>query len=439
MGDLIERLYDYYLSSAGVTTDSRQVKPGDIFFALKGERFDGNRYAQAALDKGARYAVVDDPSVKTSRDFILVEDVLVTLQALARYHRMQLDIPVLALTGSNGKTTTKELLRCALEQQYRVHATEGNLNNHIGVPLTLLAMPRDADFAIVEMGASAPGEIAFLCDIAAPNYGLVTNIGEAHLEGFGSVEGVKAGKGELYDYLAAHDGVAFFNADEPFLEALSRRVRHRIGYGSARPEGYEGSFIAVRSVETAGQVVAKVPEDGWDYRIFSPLTGAHNFENVKTAAAVSKYFRLTFAQIKYGIETYQPANMRSQYISFGDNRVLLDAYNANPSSMERALRAFVAGTGGQYRVAVLGDMLELGEFADALHRRVLTLAEGLGFDEIWLVGPLFAGADVEGRARHFRDVTELRAWLAGKTYSGVSFFVKGSRGMRLEEAFMSAR
>ncbi len=436
MVDLIKKLYNYYLSSSGVTTDSRNVPQNSLFFALKGAHFDGNRYAQQALEKGARYVVIDDPKMKLSKNYVLVDNVLTVLQLLAQYHRKQLDIPVLAISGSNGKTTTKELVRDVLSQKYLVHATKGNLNNHIGVPLTLLAMPRDTEFAVIEMGASHPKEIARLCEIAQPTYGLITNIGQAHLEGFGGLEGVIRGKGELYDFLAQNNGVAFYNADEPHLEEMTRKVKLRIAYGSGRPDHPDGKII-VNEIAGTENVVAWVEEPGWGYRIFSKISGRHNFENIKTAVAIGRYFKLSFMAIKYAIESYVPQNMRSQTYPLGSNFIYLDAYNANPTSMKAALDAFAKMKYKQSkRIAVLGDMLELGAFSAELHQEILEKVKAMNFSKILLVGTHFAEADKGGVGLHFERTAELIDWLAQNKIENTAFFVKGSRGIGLEKAFL---
>ena len=436
MVDFIRKLYAYYLSSSEVTTDSRRVPRNSLFFALKGEHFDGNKYAEQAIEKGARYVVIDNPKMKLDKRYILVEDVLQTLQDLAQYHRQQFDIPVLAISGSNGKTTTKELMRDVLTQKYAVHATKGNLNNHIGVPLTILSMPRDTEFAVIEMGASSLGEIQRLCEIAAPNYGLITNIGQAHLEGFGGIDGVKKGKGELYAYLASNDGVGFYNVDEPYLDEISKQVKIRIGYGESIPKGKEG-FIKVNQVAETEQVVALVEERGWNYRVFAKISGDHNFQNIKTAIAIGKYFKLSFADIKFGIESFVPQNMRSQTFELGTNLVFLDAYNANPTSMKMALNSFSQmKSDKRAKIAVLGDMLELGSFSDESHQEIIEIVGGMGFSILIFVGKLFAKADVTNMALHFENIEAVSTWLAQKKVEDTFFFVKGSRGIRLEQAFL---
>jgi len=437
MIDFITKLYAYYLSSSEVTTDSRRVPENSLFFALKGENFDGNKYATQALEKGARYVVIDDPKMKLDKRYILVEDVLTTLQELAKYHRQQFDIPVLAISGSNGKTTTKELVRDVLAQKYAVHATKGNLNNHIGVPLTILSMPRDTEFAVIEMGASHQGEIRRLCEIAQPNYGLITNIGQAHLEGFGGMDGVKKGKGELYSFLAVNGGVGFYNTDEPYLDEISRQVKIRIGYGESISKGPAG-FLKVNQLKETEKVVALVEEPGWSYRVFAKISGEHNFQNIKTAIAVGKYFKVSFAEIKYAIESFVPQDMRSQTYSLGTNLVFLDAYNANPTSMKMALKSFAKmKTDKKATIAVLGDMLELGSFSEESHLEIVGIVAQMGFAQLIFVGKLFAKADVTNLGLHFEKIDVVKEWLAQKNLQDVFFFVKGSRGIKLEQAFLT--
>ncbi len=437
MVDYIKKIYQYYLAADGISTDSRKITKNCLFFALKGDNFDGNKYAKKAIEDGARYAIIDDPEMKISRKYILVKDALETLQLLAAHHRNQFDIPVIGITGSNGKTTTKELVQGVLSRRYLVHATKGNFNNHIGVPLTILEMPQDAEIAVIEMGASSQGEIALLCNIANPTYGIVTNIGQSHLEGFGGIEGVKKGKGELYKHLANNKGVVLYNVDEPFLAELASIVDLRVGYGLDKSNEDE-AFIQVLSVSDTDAVVAKVPEDGWSYRVFAKIAGKHNFENIKTAIAVGKYFKIPFVDIKNSIENYVPQNMRSQTFMQGSNFVFLDAYNANPSSMKMALESFNKMSFTQSnRIAILGDMGELGAYEKEGHDAILSLAQKMNFSKLILVGRCFAKADANKTCTHFKDVTELQSWLAENNIEDAVFFVKGSRSNRLEKAFLS--
>lgn len=359
-------LYELFCAHPAISTDTRRIAPQSIFFALRGASFDGNRFAGEALAKGAVAAVVDDPAVAIDDRYILVEDVLTALQELAREHRRALQIPIFALAGSNGKTTTKELISRVLAQKYRIHATQGNLNNHIGVPLTLLAMNSEVEFGIVEMGASACGEIARLCEIAEPDYGLLTNVGRAHLEGFGGVEGVRRGKGELYDYLAARGGTAFLRQEDETLAAMAdeRPALATIRYSEAVAKGIEHH-----------------------------LEGDYNRYNVAAAAAVGAYFGVSREATAAAIGAYAPDNNRSQRTETAHNTLVVDCYNANPSSMQASISHFLAeplGTRAR-RILILGDMRELGAWSAEEHRTIIALAT-TSEAEVWLVGEAFGEA-----------------------------------------------
>lgn len=406
-----ERLYEIFCTSKGVQTDSRKVACGEMFFALKGDNFDGNRYAAAALDAGAVVAVVDDASVADDERYVVVDDVLMALQALARHHRRRLSAKVLAITGTNGKTTTKELTSAVLASRFRVCYTKGNLNNHIGVPLTLLSIPADTEVAVVEMGASAQGEIALLASIAEPDCGLVTNIGRAHLEGFGGVEGIRKGKGELYDFLAAHDGVAIYRADDSVLSDMvaEREGLRSVGYNSSLAEG-----------------------------VRSNLVGDYNRFNIAAAIAVGDYFGVPRECAEAAIAAYEPSNNRSQAVATGRNLLTVDCYNANPSSMAASIANHIAAESYDYhhKVLILGDMLELGEWSAEEHRKVLQMAvESNVVESILLVGRCFAGAAGEcydERVRSFAGVEQAALWLKEKPIEGAFVLVKGSRGIGLE-------
>ncbi|MBK7700114.1 MAG: UDP-N-acetylmuramoyl-tripeptide--D-alanyl-D-alanine ligase [Saprospiraceae bacterium] len=352
----IELLYTVWLEARAISTDSRKIVVGSIFFALRGGRFDGNTFASQALELGASYVVVDDESVVVSGDkrYIVVEDVLTSLQQLANKHRSTLSIPVLALTGSNGKTTTKELARNVLSKKFKTHATEGNLNNHIGVPLTILSTPDDAQFLIVEMGANHQGEIDLLCQIAAPNYGMITNIGKAHLEGFGGVEGIKKGKSEMYRYLTQHGGKIFINSDDNVLMSLLPEKVKTIQY----------------EVQTLLNLIDAEPTLKLDYRnvqVTTQLYGTYNLPNIAFAICVGEYFGVEQAEIIEAISEYTPDNNRSQILKIDTNIIIKDAYNANPSSMVLSIESFSKILGP--KVVVLGDMLELGEYAPSEHQK----------------------------------------------------------------------
>lgn len=407
--EIVERLYDIFCTSEGVQTDSRKVQKGQMFFALKGGNFDGNKYASSALEAGAVVAVVDDPQVAVDERYVLVEDVLEALQAMAHLHRQRLAIPVLAITGTNGKTTTKELVAAVLSRKFRICYTQGNLNNHIGVPLTLLSIPRSTEFAIVEMGASAQREIALLASIAAPNYGLITNIGRAHLEGFGGVEGIRKGKGELYDYLAANDGVAIYRGDDAVLcEMVAEREGLRAeSYDSGVAEGFR-----------------------------SNLVGDYNRFNIAAAVAVGRHFGVEEGQIAAAIAEYVPSNNRSQSMTTERNLLTVDCYNANPSSMAVAIANHLATSHADYehKVLILGDMLELGEWSHEEHLRVLRQALAGNDVRVLVVGSNFAAAAAEcgQRAICFQRAEEACEWLQRERLQRAFVLVKGSRGVGLE-------
>lgn len=427
--DTLDRLYALFRQHPQVSTDSRAVLPGSLFFALKGESFDGNRYAAGALAAGAAGAVVDDPAVVLSERYLLVDDVLQSLQALARHHRRTLGLPILAITGSNGKTTTKELIGRTLAQRYRVAVTRGNLNNHIGVPLTLLAMTADTEFGVVEMGANHCGEIALLCSIAEPDYGLITNIGKAHLEGFGGPEGVMRGKGEMLDYLLKKGGEAFYlQESEPLQEMVA--TRHGL-----RTIPYTNTDLTTLS-EDEGLTLRYGGQT-----IHSHLVGAYNVSNIAAALAVARRFSVDLTDAARAIESYIPDNNRSQRRVTAHNHLVLDAYNANPSSMREALQNFIAHRLLRPQVVILGDMLELGVYAEAEHRAVLTQVEQGSVPVALLVGRQFStllspGIEHEQgttRFRSFTDVEQLKAYLVNHPLRDKDILLKGSRGIRLEQ------
>ena len=352
----IEQLYRTYLLSRTVTTDSRQITPGCIFFAFKGETFDGNAFAPQALEQGAAMCVISNPQYKVDDRCIVVDDVLATLQQLARHHRAQLTIPILGITGTNGKTTTKELVHAVLSRRYRTHATMGNFNNHLGVPLTLLSIPANAELAIIEMGANHPGEIEALCRIADPDFGLITNVGRAHLEGFGGFEGVVRTKTELYRHLAAKQGTAFVNADNDILTAQAEQCHlQTITYGASEKAQVRGHLVG-----SEPYMKYYVEEGDNVYSIQSNLLGNYNFDNAMAATAVGRYFHVDLWDIKVAIEQYAPSNRRSQYKETAHNTLFLDCYNANPSSMKVALDNLEA-LSMPNKVAILGGMRELGD------------------------------------------------------------------------------
>lgn len=430
----ISSLYSILQNHPVVSTDTRQLPRGCIFFALKGDHFDGNKFAAQALENGAAYAVIDDPDCQTNERLLLVPNVLKALQQLANFHRRQFDIPVIAIGGSNGKTTTKELVSSVLSVHYPCHFTKGNLNNHIGVPLTLLSMPRGTEVAIIEMGTNQPGDIEELCRIAQPTHGLLTNIGKEHLEGFGSIAGVKKAEGELYDYLAKNHGCAFVNLSEKYLPAMSKKVPMRVGYHRTEALRTNPGVIEVQMQADMPFVQAAfLSDDGPRVEVTTKLFGSHNFQNVMTAIALGVYFKVPAGKIKEALESYTPSNNRSQLIQRNGATILLDAYNANPSSMQPALQSLCAMPAAR-RIAVLGDMLELGEDSQKEHEALLRFAARLKIDQIVLVGKEFGKTPFSTfGALHFVDNQTAKQWFDAQDFQGSVILIKGSRGIRLEK------
>ncbi|HNT93784.1 MAG TPA: UDP-N-acetylmuramoyl-tripeptide--D-alanyl-D-alanine ligase [Bacteroidales bacterium] len=425
----IERLYALYRNSAGITTDSRTIRKGEIFFALKGPAHDGNRHAVAALESGALAAVVDDKSLSGER-IIVVDDVLSTMSALAVCHRRRLTMPVIGITGSNGKTTTKELLTAVLSRKGRVHSTPGNLNNHIGVPLTLLSAPDDVAFLIVEMGANHPGEIAALCRTARPTHGIITNIGTAHIEGFGSFENVIKAKRELYQWLGENGGTVIFNDDNPILKEITGGISSLVAYSSpgshtlrAEPEENDGMLL---------RVSAEI--DGVPYKFPTRLFGAYNTDNVRSAMAVGLFFGVPADDIIEAISSYMPANNRSQITETDRNTVICDAYNANPSSMEKAIGSFAALKAAK-KMVILGDMLELGTETAPGHSAVIRQLRQIDDLKAVLIGPHFREAAAGFPAKLFGSSEAAAEWLRSEKPEGYTILVKGSRGMMLEKVY----
>ena len=417
----IALLHETFLRYPIVSTDTRKIENECIFFALKGDNFNGNRYADEALRKGAAFVVVDEKKYATSENSILVDDVLQTLQKLATYHRNQCDAKVIGLTGSNGKTTTKELIHAVLAKKYKTIATTGNLNNHIGVPLTLLSIKKDTEMAIIEMGANHLNEIEFLCSIAQPDFGYITNFGKAHLEGFGGIKGVIKGKSELYDYLMENKKSIFLNADDPIqLEKLGHYIK-KYGFSEDKSDYYRIHFLG------ADPFVSLEFEE---IRINSNLIGSYNYTNCCAAILIGKYFNVALDEIKSAIETYTPQNNRSQVIEKNGNRIILDAYNANPSSMKVALENF-KDLAGKPKVAFLGDMFELGDTAKLEHQNIADLANEMDIDTVFLVGENFYGTNTP--LQKFKDYESLAHHLSNeKDAANATIFIKGSRGMALE-------
>lgn len=422
----IADLYKLFKQHPIVTTDTRNIRDNSIFFALTGGNFNGNAFAMEALTRGAAYAVIDQPGYATSDRMILVNDVLQCLQQLANYHRSQLKLPILAITGTNGKTTTKELIAAVLSKKYRIQYTQGNLNNHIGVPMTLLAMTEHTEIGIVEMGANHPGEIKMLCEIADPDYGMVTNMGKAHLEGFGSFEGVIKTKSEMYDYLRARKRKCFINADNALLLKQASGLE-QISYGNT-----PGSFLTGELATTEYNLVVRAlfPK-GWLY-LKSKLIGDYNFENLLAAACVGKYFDVDPMLIQKALDEYMPSNNRSQLIRCAKNSIIMDAYNANPTSMMMALSNFVS-IKNESKCIILGDMLELGEVSEAEHQKIADFIESNNFSEIYLVGPQFKKTITSNDKKKFDNVELLSKYLQTQSIENKLILVKGSRGLHLEK------
>jgi UDP-N-acetylmuramoyl-tripeptide--D-alanyl-D-alanine ligase len=420
----IEKLYEIYRRHPSVQTDTRKLKPGDLYFALKGANFNGNTFAQQALETGAAFAVIDEKEFEIPGKTILVEDVLSSLQQLAKYHRQQFRVPFLAITGSNGKTTTKELIHAVLSSAYKTYTTEGNLNNHIGIPLTILKIRHDAEMAVIEMGANHQKEIQGYCTYTLPTHGLITNAGKAHLEGFGGIEGVKKGKGELYDHLRSYNGTAFVMWDYDYLREMSTGIPVIIKYGTYDAE-FEGRmhqsepFLEVDIIKGANTGVIK-----------TKLVGAYNLPNVLAAVAVGKSFDVPDEKIKTAIENYIPSNSRSQLIEKGTNKIILDAYNANPSSMKLAIENF-AKLHGNNKVLMLGGMAELGEESLKEHRDIIELIKNYDWKNVVLVGGDFL--KLNHPYLQFNTSSEAKDWLRQQDCENSYFLIKGSRSMQMEK------
>ncbi len=419
----IEKLHHLFLKFNGVSTDTRSISNGALFFALKGDNFNGNDFAKKALDSGASYCIIDEQQSQSNARFILVPDVLITLQELANFHRKYLNIPIIAITGSNGKTTTKELINSVLGQRYKTHATQGNYNNHIGVPLTLLQMDTSVDIGIVEMGANHIGEIAELCHISSPNFGYITNFGKAHLEGFGSAEGVVKGKCELYDYLKINKGLVFINGDD------KKQVQQIGGYKKVHIFSEEDSFNIQVSMTSETPFISFQSQG---CKMQSQLIGTYNFSNAAAAITMGCFFEVSLENIKRAIKSYTPNNNRSQIIQKGSNTIILDAYNANPSSMEVALDNFNSMK-SLFKIVILGDMFELGIYSKSEHQAVIDKVNSLNFSSAYYVGPHFYELAPDSSKASFYKTTELlRNQLQSLVFKDAFILIKGSRGMALE-------
>jgi UDP-N-acetylmuramoyl-tripeptide--D-alanyl-D-alanine ligase len=421
----IEDLYQLFLQYPSVQTDTRKLNKGDLYFALKGDNFNGNRFALQALERGAAYCIVDEEQGVTDSRIILVEDVLHTLQQLASYHRQQFTIPLLAITGSNGKTTTKELIHAVLSSHLITYTTEGNLNNHIGIPLTLLKIKTDAEIAVVEMGANHQKEIAGYCTYTLPTHGLINNVGKAHLEGFGGIEGVKKGKGELFDYIRESDGTIFINTDLDYLAEMSEGIRYKISYGTANAET-TGALIS-----SAPFLVVEINTEGaHKFTLRTKLVGEYNLPNVLAAVSVGKHFGVPVEKIKTAIEHYQPSNSRSQLVEKGSNKIILDAYNANPSSMKLAIENF-AKLAAAKKVLLLGGMAEMGTESLAEHKALVELIQQYQWEKVVLVGGDYA--KLNHPYLNFNNSEQARDWYRQQGFTDTHFLIKGSRSMKMEE------
>lgn len=420
----IIELYEIYKQYPSIQTDTRKLKKDDIFFALRGPNFNANAFAEAALSNGAVYAVIDDAEYNTHANMILVNDALHTLQQLALYHRNQFDIPFIAITGSNGKTTTKELVHAVLSTQHKTYTTYGNLNNHIGVPLTILNIRSDAEMAVIEMGANHRGEIASYCAYARPTHGMITNVGKAHLEGFGGYEGVKKGKGELYDYLRESEGTVFAMWDYDYLKEMSKGIKKIVKYGT-RDADINGSII--ESEPFLSVEISKL-------KINTQLVGSYNFPNVLAAVTIGKYFRIEDQKIKQALESYSPSNSRSQLIERDSNKIILDAYNANPSSMRAAIENFEK-IHAENKILILGAMAELGEESLYEHEEIIKLLDKYKWNEVVLVGGDFL--KVRSKYLTFDNSLKAKEWFRSHKFDNAYLLVKGSRSMQMERVLDS--
>jgi UDP-N-acetylmuramoyl-tripeptide--D-alanyl-D-alanine ligase len=419
----LAQLYNLYLQHPSVQTDTRKLRKNDIFFALKGPSFNGNEFAAPALEQGASYAVIDEAQYDKSDRYILVDNVLDTLQELARHHRSQFSIPFIAITGSNGKTTTKELITTVLQRRFKTYATEGNLNNHIGVPLTLLKIKADAEMAVIEMGANHQKEIDSYCKIALPTHGLITNCGKAHIEGFGGEEGVRKGKGELYDYLRNNNGTVFRNTDLPYLEEMANGIKDQVTYGNSNAK-----YIGKPLMQHMFLRVA-VLSSGSETTIATNLVGNYNFPNVMAAVAIGKHFGMSIDEIRAAIESYNPDNSRSQFLELGTNKVILDAYNANPTSMKAAISNFALADASD-KMLWLGGMKEMGTDEEKEHTELVNFIAQYNWKDVILVGKEFQ--QLKKNYRWFEDSKQAASFVQTDRPQNAAILIKGSRGSKME-------
>lgn len=416
----LSQLHQLFLESTGICTDTRKLKKGNLYLALKGDNFNGNNFAAKALELGANYSIVDEEPEEQNDHIIKVEDGLDTLQKLAAYHRKYLNLPILSITGSNGKTTTKELIREVLSKKYKTVSTQGNLNNHIGVPLTLLSMNKETEFGIVEMGANHQGEIASLCKIAQPDYGYITNFGKAHLEGFGGVEGVIKGKSELYNYLIKNNKTIFINYDDE-IQVEKSKGTDIISFSEGKNATHQITFLKA-------DPFVKINTE--DTEINSQLIGTYNAKNIAAAICIGKYFKIPAKAIKEAIENYQPTNNRSQIIDQNSNQIILDAYNANPTSLKAALEN-LESIPAKNKIAILGDMFEVGNTSAEEHQIIIDLLEKLEFSNMMVCGKNFYQTSTQEVSK-FENFEDLKNYIQENNFENATILIKGSRGMALE-------
>jgi UDP-N-acetylmuramoyl-tripeptide--D-alanyl-D-alanine ligase len=420
----LEKVYTYFLESTGICTDTRKIEKGCLFVALRGDNFNGNKFTQQALDKGAFKVIIDDISQhKNTGETILCKNTLELLQKLATYHRQKLNVPMIALTGSNGKTTTKEIINAVLSKKFKTTATLGNLNNHIGVPLTLLSMTKETEIGIVEMGANHKKEIEALCEIAQPNFGYITNFGKAHIEGFGSIEGVIEGKSELYKYISKEKGTLFFNADDPIQNKLLGNYPSKVGFSQTKK-----NFYTLKQIDANPYVALQAAQTN----ITSNLIGAYNFTNISAGVLIGDFFDIPLNDIKQAIEEYLPTNNRSQLITKGSTQIILDAYNANPTSMMAALQHFNTIKTAS-KMVFLGDMFELGETAQEEHQDIVEYLSNTNIDEVYLIGSYFSKTKLQVKNCHqYKTFEALKSAFKNTIPKDTTVLIKASRGMALE-------
>jgi len=423
-----EELYNYFLKFRKISIDSRTAEKNSLFFALKGDNFDGNKYAQKALNNGCALAVVDDPNCVNGDKYFLVDNVLETLQELGNYHRRKLDIPIIAITGTNGKTTTKELTSCVLNSTFKVSYTKGNLNNHIGVPLTLLSMDEETQIGIVEMGANHLNEIELLCKITEPNYGIITNIGRAHLEGFGSYDNVIKAKTELYNYINDKGGTIFYNSNDTLLKSKINDLEFKsISYGD------KGSKVTGELKGSDKFLEMNVLINEEEIELKTQLVGSYNFDNVLAAASIGNYFKIKAQLIVDALKKYTPQNNRSQFLKTAKNNIYLDAYNANPSSVHASVLNFLSLEISN-KIIILGDMLELGNDSIKEHKKIVELINKEHVKRKIVIGNIYNSLTVPDNFIQFKNVDELIAWISDNKIENSNILIKGSRGIGLEKA-----